>query len=133
MDFLIDTQVVIWAKENNPKLNPKIREIIENSDNQIFVSHFSLQEIAIKLKIGKLPEFLIDLNTFTQMLIEDNYEILPIKTEHIITYDKIPLFEDHKDPFDRFILATAFFEGLTLISSDEKFKKYTDILTILIA
>jgi PIN domain nuclease of toxin-antitoxin system len=49
---------------------------------------------------------------------------MPIKNEHIDTYNLIDLVEDHRDPFDRLIIATAFNENISLISADEKFKNY---------
>jgi len=48
--------------------------------------------------------------------------LLPIKDDYLDNYDNIPLFENHRDPFDRLILATAFTEKLQVISADEKFK-----------
>ena len=48
---------------------------------------------------------------------------MPIKEAHINKTLELPLFDDHKDPFDRLILATALEEELTLISTDAKMRK----------
>jgi PIN domain nuclease of toxin-antitoxin system len=40
--------------------------------------------------------------------------LLPIKDEYLNNYNNIPLFENHRDPFDRLILATAFTEKLQI-------------------
>ena len=56
MQYLLDTQILIWSLEDNPKLKDRLRSLIEDSDNTAFVSQFSLMEISIKLKLGKLPD-----------------------------------------------------------------------------
>ena len=122
MEYLIDTQIIIWSIISPEKLSSKVREILQN--NSIGVSQVSLFEIAIKQKIGKLPELEITLEGLITRLLTDNFEILPIKNFHIVAYNLIPLFADHKDPFDRLILATTLSENLPIISSDKNFKLY---------
>jgi PIN domain nuclease of toxin-antitoxin system len=37
---------------------------------------------------------------------------------------RLPLFADHKDPFDRMLVAQAGVEGLPIVSSDRKLARY---------
>jgi PIN domain nuclease of toxin-antitoxin system len=122
MEYLIDTQIVIWSIISPNKLSVKVRKILQN--HSIGISQVSFFEIAIKQKIGKLPELNISIEDLITRLLADNFEILPIKNAHIVSYDDIPLMPDHKDLFDRLILATTFSEDLPIISSDENFKLY---------
>ncbi|MGF7217072.1 PIN domain nuclease of toxin-antitoxin system [Spirosoma lacussanchae] len=62
MGILIDTQVLIWIQANNPAISQRLRDILTNPANQICVSQVSFIEIAIKLKIGKLLNFLVSIN-----------------------------------------------------------------------
>jgi len=39
----------------------------------------------------------------------------------------LQLFENHRDPFDRMIIAQAKIENLIIITDDIKFKLYNDI------
>jgi PIN domain nuclease of toxin-antitoxin system len=39
--------------------------------------------------------------------------------------------EDHRDPFDRIIVATAAYEKLDIISIDEKIKQYNGIINVI--
>jgi PIN domain nuclease of toxin-antitoxin system len=55
--YLLDTHTLIWFQEDNPKIPIEVLSIIENPDNIILFSQISLFEIAIKQKIGKLPNF----------------------------------------------------------------------------
>ena len=122
MEYLIDTQIIIWSIISPKKLSMRVREILQN--HSIGVSQVSLFEIAIKQKIGKLSEINLSTEELIIRLLTDNFKILSIKDAHIVSYNDIPLMPDHRDPFDRLILATAFSEDLPIISSDENFKLY---------
>ncbi len=52
--ILLDTHAYIWFSEDSPQLSQKARKMIENEDNEAFVSVVSLWEMAIKINIGKL-------------------------------------------------------------------------------
>ena len=99
--------------------------------DQVAISQISLIEVAIKLKIGKLTvtRGLPGLIQDTQL---ETIQILPLRTEHIIAYDRIPFFEDHRDPFDRLSLATALHEGWPVLSAGQKFKfiRYKDQIEV---
>jgi len=54
MQLLIDTHILIWFLEGNKLLSKSRRQIVADSQNNVFVSIASLWEIAIKISIGKL-------------------------------------------------------------------------------
>lgn len=60
MNLLLDTHVLIWALENNPKLSNQARAAIIDGNNVVFVSSVSAWEISIKKAAGKLKETLIN-------------------------------------------------------------------------
>lgn len=122
--YLIDTHIIIWALQNSTKLSRRVKDISEDEKTAILVSQISLNEIAIKQKLGKLPEVIHSIQDLVIEIEAIDFQILPIKNEHINAYNFIELVEDHRDPFDRLIIATAFKENIPLISADEKFKNY---------
>ncbi len=67
--YLLDTQVLIWALTSPSRLSADIINLL--SRNSIFVSHISLLEIAIKQKIGKLPELPISVNDLEKIILTD--------------------------------------------------------------
>jgi PIN domain nuclease of toxin-antitoxin system len=129
MTILVDTQVFIWSIVNSKKLSIKIKNLLQN--NEILVSDISLMEIAIKQKIGKLSELTLSIDALVNQAKSDNYIFLKIAANHISKYNDIPLFEIHKDPFDRLIIATALSENIAVISADEKFKLYDSLITLI--
>jgi PIN domain nuclease of toxin-antitoxin system len=129
MKYLLDTHTLIWFLENNPKLSPTAKAIIEHLDNEIFVSMASWFEISIKVRVGKLtlPDSLEEIMSRTASIEIKSINILE---SHIISYQQLPFFEQHRDPFDRIISVTAIVENLTLITSDQKFNLYQDQLAL---
>jgi PIN domain nuclease of toxin-antitoxin system len=124
MKILIDTHVLIYVLSEEEKLTSLQKLAINNRANHFFVSHISFFEIAIKQAIGKLSiveESIMEIEKNTS---NSHITIIPITTETIAAYTDVPLFENHRDPFDRFIIATAKTEGLSIMTNDEKFKLY---------
>ena len=127
MEVLIDTQVLIWIQENNPALSATSRTVLSDSVNRIFVSQISFFEVAIKLKVGKLPDFRVSVSELIDQTRRDGIRTLRLDEYYIATYEQIPFYADHRDPFDRLILATALAEKMPFISADEKFGRYRDV------
>jgi len=86
--------------------------------------------MAIKVKIGKLT-LAVSIEDYLQSLQESDVQLLPIKENHIITYELVPLIDTHRDPFDRLIIATALFENLAIITSDKRFENYTSLVKVI--
>ncbi len=131
MRILIDTQILIWYQLNHPRLNRDVFSILSDSKNQVFISDISLYEIAIKQKIGKLPGFEVQIRDIITVAEQDDFRFIPLTHEHLINYDTIPMMEDHRDPFDRLIVATAKAEDLAIISADNKFTLYKSYIRLI--
>lgn len=131
MRLLIDTQVFIWFQLNDALLPKRIRLLIEEPENDVFVSHLSFMEITIKQVVNRLPTFTIQTEELIEKAGIDGFTILPISPAHIIAYSQIPFFDDHRDPFDRLIPATALAENMPIISADEKFGRYQNIVEVI--
>ncbi len=121
MTYLLDTQALIWAFENDARLSEKARNIIADEANDLCVSIASLWEMAIKISIGKL-DFAFSLEQVIEKLRDEGIALLPIQPAHILQVRDLPLF--HKDPFDRVIIAQARVEKIETISSDDIFGSY---------
>ncbi len=131
MKILIDTHVLIWVLENNKALSSHHKSILADTNNEKIVSQISFMEIAIKINIGKLPDFKIPLNDFIQQVEKDGFKILPVNNSHITAYTSLPFVSDHKDPFDRFFIITALEENMSIVTVDEKFEAYSHLVNII--
>ncbi|TLU90059.1 type II toxin-antitoxin system VapC family toxin [Dyadobacter sediminis] len=125
----MDTQILIWALISPFKLSAEILKLL--SSNQICVSQISILEIAIKQKTGKLTALPIAIDLLEKVILNDGFEIISLATKHIVQYESIPLFPQHRDPFDRLLLATAYSERMSIISADSNFGLYTNFIQLI--
>jgi len=130
-NYLLDTHSLIWFQENNPKIPKQVMTLIRQPDNVIFFSQISLFEISIKQRIGKLPNFYATIEEIYTQAMNDGFTFLTIQNQHIYNYNKIPLLKDHRDPFDRLLIATALEESAIILSADEQLRLYADIVSVL--
>lgn len=128
--YLLDTHCLIWFQEDNPKITKEVMGIIQNPSNIIYLSQISLFEISIKQAIGKLPHFEITVEDIYKQALSDGFTFLPITNSSIFNYKNIPLLETHRDPFDRLLISSAIENDATLLSADEKFLLYPDMLKL---
>jgi PIN domain nuclease of toxin-antitoxin system len=119
--YLLDTHVLLWFVEADPRLSDRARSLLINDDNNLSVSIVSLWEIVIKLNIGKLKiEYTI--GDMYQLLDQLHVEVLPIEQTDLNYYLTLPLH--HRDPFDRLLVAQAMNRGLVLVSADQALNPY---------
>ena len=123
--ILLDTHALIWALENPKLLSSNASNQILDLTNEIFISQVSFFEIAIKQTLGKIT-LELGLDGLIEETRKQSIEVLPLTDAHLLAYTQLPLFAEHRDPFDRVIIATAFCEQLEVITVDEKFKLYPD-------
>jgi len=130
MAYLLDTHVVLWNLDDHNRLSQKVELIISDLNSDCFVSIISFFEITIKQNIGKL-ELSKSIQEYMDEVQRIGIILLPVKDEYLNNYNNIPLFENHRDPFDRLILATAFTEKLQILSTNNKFQLYRDIVNVI--
>ena len=121
MNLIVDTHALIWFLTDNKKLPTKAKQIIENKENNCFVSIATYWEIGIKNSIGRLA-LNVDLETIFQIIEETGFEILLITTQQILRNSRLEFH--HQDPFDRIIIAQSLTENMPIITKDGEFEKY---------
>jgi PIN domain nuclease of toxin-antitoxin system len=131
MKYLLDTHVLLWAIGEPEKLSINHKNIIEDKSNEIYVSFYSYMEISIKLRLDKLADFDTSLDDFHTKTEETGIINLGTDLNHLIQNLHLPLFAEHRDPFDRLIIATAISEGMKILTVDSKFSLYKDFVGIL--
>ena len=126
MEYLLDTCVILNAVSNDGLIPQKIKDVINDEDNDIFFSNASLWEIEIKHLRNPTLMPLSSTNIANE-LITTKVRELPIRVEYINELKNITCQGIHKDPFDHLLLAMAKFEGMILITSDTNFLKYQGV------
>ncbi|MDP5122185.1 MAG: type II toxin-antitoxin system VapC family toxin [Spirosomaceae bacterium] len=130
MAILVDPQIFIWSLISPEKIKIANKDLLRN--NTIYVSVISFLEIAIKQKVGKLNELTQTTAELKKQAITDGFQILDLTIEQVSYYDSLPLFSEHRDPFDRILLATSLYEKFKIMSSDANFKLYEEQIELII-
>ena len=134
MNLLLDTHILIWALNEDPRLPEKARDFIVDDNNSVYYSTVSIWEIAIKHAIypdnveftGK------ELARFCR---EAGYLPLEMRDKHVFTLETITRAKDappHHDPFDRMLIAQAKSENMSFITHDALLPYYEEKCIILV-
>lgn len=121
MSLLLDSHIILWWMEGSPKLPATARKMIEATTDTVFVSYATLWELAVKQSNGKLK---MDVDAFHRNVATDGFTWLDIAPKHITMVAQLQRFDDHKDPFDRLLVAQSLSEPLILLTADEKLARY---------
>jgi PIN domain nuclease of toxin-antitoxin system len=53
--------------------------------------------------------------------------LLPVRFQHLEELSRLPSYPNHRDPFDRMLIAQALSEDLPIVSSDTRFSEYKSL------
>lgn len=127
MRLLLDTQLMLWWEAGSSKLPASLLDLVDAADT-VYFSRASLWEIAIKTSLGKLR---LDIERFVENIEKGGFLWLDIRNMHLLATTKLPTFDDHKDPFDRLLVAQCKSEPLTLITVDKPLARYGELVKVL--
>lgn len=116
MTLLLDTNAFVWWLRGEPRISPRLRATIEQNPGETYVSAISAYEMSQKYRLGKWPEVAPFMEGFEALAAAANLSILNVTARHALRAGLLP--GDHRDPFDRMLVAQAMVEGLRLVSSD---------------
>jgi len=125
MKLLLDTHAFLWWVTDSENLSPKARQAIGDRANEVLVSAASVWEIAIKYRLGRLPNAEVFVHGIDEHLVRTlGFFDLPISLSHAKRAGLLPISKDHKDPFDRMLIAQALAEDVQLVSNEALFDSY---------
>lgn len=122
MRLLLDTHTFIWFVFNARELPLATRELLEDAATELYFSHASIWEMAIKVSIGKMSFSTRVVDLVTKQADRDDIRFLPINLAQLDLTESLPLH--HKDPFDRLLIAQAIVENMPVVSIDSAFDLY---------
>jgi PIN domain nuclease of toxin-antitoxin system len=123
VNLLLDTHALIWAVMAPDQLGDRARDAITDAHRRVFASHVSLWEMAIKRRLGKLPDIEVSASEwFADYVPRSHMAQLSIAARHVGAVEFLPPL--HRDPFDRLLVAQARVEGLTIVTRDALVTQY---------
>ena len=122
MKALLDTHALVWWWTDNRRLPRAARAMIAEPDNEVLVSAATAWEIATKNRLGKWPEVERLVTDFESLLLQSRFVGLPVSVAHARLAGT--LTGQHRDPFDRMLIAQARLESAVLVTGDAIFRRY---------
>jgi len=124
--FLVDTHVLVWMVQADPRLGETARGTIRGAaaTKNLVVSAITPWEIALLVSKKRLS-----LKTDVQIWIDaalalPGIRLQPLLPAIAVASTRLP-WEMHSDPADRILVATARHLGATLITADEQLLRYS--------
>jgi PIN domain nuclease of toxin-antitoxin system len=117
--LLLDTHALIWWFLDDPKMTAAAEAAIGSAEAEVFVSAISAFEIVSKLRLGKRPQVAFLTANLQDMIEGEGFACLPLSLPHARLAGSLPF--EHRDPFDRLLIAQAITEELVLVSNERLF------------
>lgn len=124
MKLLLDTHSFLWFITSDSKLSANAHVLISDPQNDVLVSPASYWEVAIKVSMKKYPLTVPFEKFIDEGVAGNDFEILPVEIRHAAALASLSFPPNHKDPFDRLIVAQAIVEGIPLVSIDSQLDAY---------
>ena len=122
MRLLLDTHALLWWLDGDRRLSLRARRAIGNDSHAILVSAASAWEITTKARLGKLPGAIDVAADVAGCIASQGFSALDITVLHAQRAGG--LAGEHRDPFDRMLIAQGQLEDVAIISNDEVFDRY---------
>ena len=126
MKLLLDTHIWLWALHDPTRLSHRVRDVLRNPANELWLSPVSTWEALLLDAKGKirLPANLADWLTAATAPMRE----APLTHEIVLIAQQLPL--PQRDPADRFLAATAQLMDLTLVTEDDSLLRLGTIRTM---
>ena len=113
MRLLLDSHVLLWWPHGNSRIRASWADAIGDPNNECFVSAVTAWEIEVKKRAGKL-DFA---STVPDVAADFGFVTLDISPHDAGLAGSLDW--EHKDPFDRMLVAQALRRELTLVTGDD--------------
>lgn len=115
--IVLDTHALLWMDRNDPMLGPQARGLIENTwrSDVVAVSAISFWETALLADRGRivLP---VPVEAWRVDLLQAGLREITLDGRVALLANRLEGL--HRDPADRFIVATSYQLGATLVTAD---------------
>jgi PIN domain nuclease of toxin-antitoxin system len=117
VNVLLDTNTLLWLVSTPSDVDASALAVIADPNTNVWVTAASAWEIAIKTRLGRLDGEAL-LSAWADIIADMSTTELPIESPDAILAGRLPW--EHKDPFDRVIVAQALRRNLTIATRDSK-------------
>lgn len=120
MTVLLDTHIFFWWITGSDRLPSNHGKLLEDGEENIFVSAATGWELAIKVKIGKWPAAAPLLPELEKTIRDEGFGLLDITLGQAKLAGSLELV--CRDPFDRLLAAQSLSRDIPIATIDPAFK-----------
>lgn len=134
MNVLLDTHILLWAINNDPKLSFSAKKFIMDSDNNIYYSTASIWEITIK-HMNHPDRMNFSGKDLAEYARNAGFLPLFVEDKHVFQLETLKRDENapvHNDLIDRLLIAQAKTEKMLFLTSDSLLPYYSEKCIILV-
>jgi PIN domain nuclease of toxin-antitoxin system len=125
VDLLLDTHAALWWAQDPSLLSNKAVLAIADPTRIVWFTAASAWELSIKVHGGRLR---VDVGRLVEGLTSRGVRLLGIGIDDAVAAGSLDW--DHRDPFDRMIVAQAARNNLALVTRDAAIRGYASIQTV---
>lgn len=126
MNFLLDTHIWLWMLNEPDRIGQHLARVLKDSADKIWISPINTWEVLVLARKGRIQ---LDRSAGDWIAAATApFREAPLTHEIALLADTLSL--PHRDPADRFLVATAKVLGLTLCTADTKMLGLGDIATL---
>jgi PIN domain nuclease of toxin-antitoxin system len=128
MRLLLDTHIWVWSALDRKRLSSRVTATLENPSNELWLSPISLWEVLTlcqKERLTLLPN--------PQAWIANALDAAPMREAPVtfqVAQETARVQLPHRDPADRFLVATARVFDLTLVTADAQLLKARQVAVL---
>jgi PIN domain nuclease of toxin-antitoxin system len=127
LKLLLDTHIWLWSLQDRERLGSRVEKELRDSSNEVWLSPISTWEALLLHFKGRIHLHTDNLERWRGEATAPFREAL---LTHEIAFAARQLPIPSRDPADRFIAATAWVLGLTLVTADVMLLGLGDIATL---
>ena len=125
MRLLLDTHIWLWSLLEPQRLNRRVAKQLKNDANELWLSPISIWELLILCEKKRL-----ELDQDAVAWVEQALSAAPLHEATItreVALETRNITLPHRDPADRFLVASAKVFQLTLVTGDDRLMKTRDV------
>jgi PIN domain nuclease of toxin-antitoxin system len=122
VNLVLDAHTLLWWVWNDPRLSTTAKASITDPSNKCLISIATCWEISIKVGLKKLNLGEPATTFLPREIATNRFDLLGIELAHATFVETLPL--QHKDPFDRMLVAQCLIEHWPVVSNDTVFDAY---------
>ena len=122
MRILLDTHIFLWMQTAPERLGADSLRLLEDGENDLYLSAASSWEISIKHALGRLALPLPPGEYVPSRMQTSGVLGLAIEHSHALGVADLP--RHHSDPFDRLLVAQAQLEKMPILTVDPQLSLY---------